>query len=149
MKVMNSKQLGTLGEKIALGFLQKKKYRVLDRNYLPKFLSGPQRGEIDIIAKPCRNIFDILLGKKDDIIHFIEVKTLTEARGGRTSAISPEEKVDFLKQRKIIKIAESWLMEKKIPFTIKWQIDVIAIQIDLNLKKAKIRHLKNVVALQA
>ena len=153
---MTSKQLGILGEKIALGFLQKKRYRVLDRNYLPKFLSGPQRGEIDIIAKPRRSVFDILRSRrnrKDDIIHFIEVKTLrqaqgeslAEARGGRTSAISPEEKVDFLKQRKIIKMAEFWLMEKKIPFTAKWQIDVIAIQIDLDSKKAKIRFFENAV----
>jgi len=142
---MDSKKLGAFGEKIALDFLQKKGYQILDKNYLPKFLSGPQRGEIDIVAKPRRSVFDILRGKKDDIVHFIEVKTLAGTRGGPTSAISPEEKVDFLKQRKIIKTSESWLVEKKIPLTSKWQIDVIAIQIDLDSKKAKIRFLKNAV----
>lgn len=126
---MNSKQLGALGEKIALGFLEKKGCRILDKNYSSKFISGPRRGEIDIIAK------------KDDIISFVEVKTLTE--NDRFNA-SPEEKVNFLKKRKIIKTAESWLMEKKIPLDSKWQVDVVAIRIDPNFKKAKINYFPNV-----
>jgi len=130
---MNPKELGTLGEKIAIKYLQKRGYKILDQNYSSKFVSGPQRGEIDIVAK------------KKDIISFIEVKTLTQNCGGPTSAISPEEKVDYLKQKKLIKMAENWLMEKKIPLNSKWQIDVIAIKIDLNNRKAKIRHFKNAV----
>jgi len=130
---MNPKELGTLGEKIAIKYLQKRGYKILDQNYSSKFVSGPQRGEIDIVAK------------KKDIISFIEVKTLTQNCGGPTSAISPEEKVDYLKQKKLIKMAENWLMEKKIPLNSKWQIDVVAIKIDLNNRKAKIRHFKNAV----
>jgi len=129
---MNSKQLGVLGEKIALKYLKNKGYQILDKNYSPKFISGPQRGEIDIVAK------------RGGIISFIEVKTLTEVNRGRVSVFSPEEKVDFLKQRKIIKMAEFWLMERKIPLDSKWQIDVIAIKIDLNLKKAKINYFGNI-----
>lgn len=117
-----------LGEKVAEDYLKKKRYEILDRNYSPRFVSGPLRGEIDIVAK------------KDDIVSFIEVKMLTSNK-----IISPEEKVDFQKQRKIMKIAESWLMEKKIPLESPWQIDVIAIKIDLNNRKAKIRHFKNAV----
>ncbi len=128
---MSSKQIGNLGERIAEIYLRKKGYKVLDKNYIPKFVAGPQRGEIDIIAK------------KQDIISFVEVKTL--GLRGRDALISPEEKVDFLKQMKIKKMAESWLMEKKIPLDTKWQIDVISIKIDLNTKKAKLRHLKNAV----
>ena len=135
---MNTKELGVLGEKIALNYLKEKGYKILDKNYAPRFISGPLRGEIDIVAK------------KDDIVSFIEVKTLTQNCGGQncggpTSAISPEEKVDYLKQKKIMKMAESWLMENKIPLESPWQIDVIAIKIDLNNRKAKIRHFKNAV----
>jgi len=131
---MNAKQLGIFGEKIAEDFLKKKGYTILDKNYSPRFVSGPQRGEIDIVAK------------KKGVINFIEVKTLTvQNRGGPASAISPEQKVDFLKQKKLIKTAESWLMEKKIPFDNKWQIDIISIKVDLTEKKAKIRHFKNAV----
>ncbi len=125
---MNSKQLGDLGEKIALNYLQSKGYQILDRNYLNKFIPGPQKGEIDIITK------------KDDVISFVEVKTLTSDK-----IILPEEKVDYLKQKKIIKTANQWLMEKKIPLDKKWQIDVIALKIDLINKKAKIRHFQNAV----
>ena len=130
---MNTKELGMLGEKVAEDYLKKKRYQILDRNYSPRFVSGPLRGEIDIIAK------------KDDIVSFIEVKTLSQNSRDPVSAVSPEEKVDYSKQKKIMKMAESWLMEKKIPLNSKWQIDVVAIKIDLNNRKAKIRHFKNAV----
>ncbi len=129
---MTPKQLGNLGEKIACQYLKNKGYQILDRNYLNKFLSGPQRGEIDIITK------------KNETISFIEVKTLTKNARGRASVISPEMKVNFRKQRKLIKTAESWLMKRKTLLNIKWQVDIISIRIDLNSKKAKINHFKNV-----
>lgn len=126
--IMQSKQVGILGEKIASDFLKEKGYQILDRNYSSKKVSGPIRGEIDIIAK------------EKDAIHFIEVKTLTSDK-----IISPEEKIDFQKEKKIIKMAESWLLENKISFDTKWQIDVISVIINLNSKKAKIRHFENAI----
>ena len=122
---MNSKKLGDFGEAIAEIFLKNKGYRILDKNY-SLIISGPKQGEIDIIAK------------KGDVISFIEVKTLASEK-----IILPEEKVDRLKLRKIIKTAKSWLMKNKIPLDNKWQIDVIAIRIDTVNKKAKMRHFKN------
>jgi len=124
----NSKQLGDIGEKIASQYLEKKDYKILDRNYSPKWVSGPMRGEIDIIAK------------KESTISFIEVKTLKD---NFNKDISPEQKVNSEKQRKILKTAENWLMEKKIPLDSKWQIDVISVEINSDLNKAKIRHFQN------
>lgn len=129
---MESKKIGALGEKIAANYLKRKGHQILDKNYLPKFISGPKKGEIDIVAK------------KNNVISFVEVKTLTENSREQFSAISPEEKVNFQKQRKIKKMAEFWLMEKKIPLDSKWQIDIVSIKIDSNLKKAKIRHFPNI-----
>ena len=129
---MDKKRVGNLGERIAVSYLIKKGYKILDKNYSPNFISGPQRGEIDIVAK------------KGDIISFVEVKALTKADRGRASVIAPEDKVDFSKQRKIIKTAESWLMEKKIPFDSKWQVDVLSIKINLAAKRAKINYFFNV-----
>lgn len=126
---MSSKQLGILGEQIAEDYLKNKGYQILDKNYSSRVPGNPQKGEIDIIAK------------KNDIISFIEVKTLSLAQG---ESFSPEEKVDFSKQRKLVKTAESWLMKKKIPLNIKWQIDVIAIELNSN-KKAKINHFENAI----
>ena len=95
---MNSKQLGILGEKIAEKYLKNKGYEILDKNYSFRISGNPQKGEIDIVAK------------KSDIISFVEVKLLRNP----AMLISPEEKVDFWKQRKLVKTAESWLMKKKI-----------------------------------
>ena len=128
--VENSKEVGALGEKIASEYLEKKGYKILDRNYSPRFISGPLRGEIDIIAK------------KEDTISFIEVKTLKD---NLSKNFSPEQKVDFQKQRKILKTAENWLMEKKISLDSKQQIDVISVEINSALKKAKIRHFPNAI----
>ncbi len=126
---MDSKQFGNFGEKVACRYLEQKGYRILDRNYT-KELSAVLKGEIDIIAK------------KDGIISFIEVKTSQSFPG---ESFSPEDRVNFSKQRQIIKIAQMWLGEKKIPLDSKWQIDVISLKINLASKKAKIRHFENAV----
>ena len=133
---ISRKKLGEIGEKIAEDFLKRKGYKILDKNYFTKSVFGPKTGEIDIIAK------------KSDAISFVEVKALAAAPpafGGRGGSVSPEQKVNFQKQRKLIKTAQSWLIKNKMPLNIKWQIDVIAIKIDLDSKKAKIRHFKNAI----
>lgn len=127
---MSSRDTGVIGEKIAEDFIKRNNYRVLDRNYSFRIPGNPQKGEIDIIAK------------KEDGIIFIEVKTL-RVRSGQT--FLPEDKVNFSKQRKLIKTAESWLMKNRIPLNSKWQIDVVAVNIDKDSKKAKISHFENAV----
>lgn len=133
---MNSKETGSLGEKIALNYLKNKNYQILDKNYSFRIPSSPQKGEIDIIAK------------KEDTITFVEVKTLisqSETEGWVVGGWRPEEKVNFQKQRKLTKTAESWLLKRKIPLDSKWQIDIISLNIDFNNKQAKIRHFQNAV----
>ena len=136
---MNSRQLGNLGEKIACNYLKKKEYKILENNYSPQFFSGPNIGEIDIVAE------------KENTLSFIEVKTLIRnslrSKNGREqfSIVLPEDKVNLKKQRKIIKTAQSYFLENKYPLDTKWQIDVLAIEIDLNKRKAKIRHIENAV----
>jgi len=125
---MDVKKVGNFGEQIAENYLKNKGYQILDRNFSFRIPGNPQKGEVDIIAQ------------KNDIISFVEVKTLRLAQG---EPFSPEEKVDFGKQRKLVKTAESWLIKKKIPLNSKWQIDVIAIE--LKNKKAKINHFENAI----
>jgi len=126
---MNTKNIGAVGEKIAENYLRNKGYQVLDRNYSTKSSRGPLRGEIDLVVK------------KSDIISFIEVKTLRNS----DFLISPEEKVNLGKQRKLAKAAESWLIKKKIPLDVKWQIDIIAIILDSN-KKINLSHFQNAIS---
>lgn len=125
---LNSKTIGKLGEKIAETFLKRKGYKIIDKNYISRKVSGPQRGEIDIIAE------------KDNVISFVEVKTLS----GIKNLFLPENKVDFRKRKKIIKMAEEWFIEKRLSMDRPWQIDVVAIEIDFSTKKAKIKHLTGI-----
>jgi len=127
---MNTRKIGNFGERIAERYLKNKGYKILGKNYSRKWIRGPQKGKIDVIAE------------KDKIISFIEVKTITSAQDG---GYLPEDKVNFQKQKQLIKIAQDWLSEKKIPLESKWQIDVMAIKVDLELKKAKIRHIQNAI----
>ncbi len=125
---MDSKKLGNLGEKIAADYLKKKGYQILEKDYTSKFKAGRGRGEIDIVAK------------KEGIITFVEVKSLSSDK-----VIQPEEKVNYQKRKKIIKTANFWLMEKKIPLDAKWKIEVVSLKIDLKNNKIKLRHFQNAV----
>ncbi len=122
---MKTKKVGELGEKIARSYLEKKGYRILDTNFCFRTSRGPQKGELDIVAK------------KDDVISFMEVKTLSSLNG----PVRPEEKVNSAKRKKIIRSAEYWLAKNKIPLDSKWEIGVIAVNINFEKKKAAVRHL--------
>jgi len=94
---------GRTGESRASLFLQGKGYRILETNYRNKL------GEIDIIAEKC------------GVICFIEVKTRNSLRFG-----FPEESVSFSKQRRICRLALSFLKEKK-QLDSKVRFDVVSI----------------------
>lgn len=124
------KRLGRLGEKIAKNYLKKKGYRILALNYKKPW------GEIDIISQKEND-------KGESIIIFIEVKT--EVKSASQKFGPPEEKVDSKKQRKLIRLAQGYLLAKNYPSDTNWQIDVISIQIDSITKVATLKHIKNAV----
>ena len=101
---MNKKRRGSLGEKLAIDFLQKKGYRILQQNY------RYERCEIDIIAE------------NGDVLVFVEVKARTSAMYGE-----PVEAVTESKQNKIRKVAEGYLTEHEIQDT-SCRFDIIAIK---------------------
>lgn len=119
---MNSKELGKFGEKIAEKYLKKKRYKILAQNFKRKW------GELDMVAR-----------KKGKII-FVEVKTIQEREG-----FLPEDEIDRKKKRQLIKMAQIYLSENKIPFASPWQIDIIAVEVSPDFKKAKIRHHPNAI----
>lgn len=97
-------QLGHQGEDLAVAFLQSRGFCILARNWRIRL------GEIDIIAK------------RDNRIHFIEVKTR------RTSTYGyPEEAVTPAKVRVIARVGEAWLLGYFQPYS-GFQIDVISIE---------------------
>jgi len=123
-----TKDVGKIGEEIAVKFLKEKGYQILDRNYRFQIPGDLQRGEIDIVAK------------KGDTISFVEVKALKDPK----IEIFPEEKVNFSKSRKIIFAAQHWLTKNKIPLNSKWQIDIVSIIIKNGEKR--IYHFENAIS---
>ena len=126
---VSKRKLGDFGERIAVDYLKRKGYQILTQNYVPQ--SGDLgKTEIDIVTK------------KENVVIFCEVKTLF---GNSSSSFLPQDKVNFLKQRKIIKAAKMYLSEKKL-FGVPWQIDVLSLIINKESQKAKIWHLENVAS---
>lgn len=83
-------QLGQEGESIAVGFLKKNGYTILEQNYHNKL------GEIDIVAKD------------RDTLVFVEVKTRRSDQYGHPKwAVTPR------KQRKISMVALYYLKENR------------------------------------
>lgn len=101
-KVQN-KIKGDIGELSAVNFLEEKGYKIIQTNFKTKF------GEIDIIAKD------------KDFLIFVEVKKRETLAFGR-----PIEAVDERKQFQIRRVAEFYLMIKKIPYA-DCRFDVIEI----------------------
>ncbi len=81
--------IGKQGEEIAVSFLVKNGYRLLDRNY-----RAGRLGEIDIVAS------------EDEYICFIEVKTRTGSHFG-----TPSESVGIKKQMKLRTLAWAYLKQ--------------------------------------
>ena len=82
--------VGRDGEDLAVSFLKKKGYKIIERNFRTSF------GEIDIIAKD------------GEVIVFTEVKTRTDESFG-----SPFEAVDRRKRQKMRDVALCFLKMKK------------------------------------
>ena len=118
------RKFGDLSERIAVEHLKNRGYEIIDRNYWKPW------GEIDLV------------GKKNGVITFCEVKTRDAKYIEHYLA---EYSINRLKIRKLQKICETYLLEKRYGNKQKWQIDVIAISIDKILKKARIKHYKNAV----
>ena len=97
------KELGKRGEELALRFLKRSGYRIIERNYVCKM------GEMDIIAQ-----------EKDTLV-FVEVKTRTSLDFG-----PPQLAVNSTKQMQLSKVALNFLKEKRCE-DVKARFDVVAI----------------------
>lgn len=59
--------------------------------------------------------------------------------------MAPEENITSWKKKRLSRAIRTYLAEKKVSYETEFKIDVIAIFIDLNNKKAKIRFTENVI----
>jgi len=113
--------IGKLGEDIAVKYLEKHGYKILDRNYRKPW------GEIDIVAQ-----------QSDELV-FIEVKTQNKEFEWR-----PEENITRHKKHQLSRIVTTYLKSNKVPEDQNWRVDVLAITLDFKIKNAQIEHIQNI-----
>lgn len=133
MKTFTSKtqKIGEIGEKLACMFLMKHGFQVLETNYTKKY------GEIDIVAQKGRDL------------HFIEVKSVSrvtlEDVSSETSGFRPEENMHPKKVERFVRTVDYYLMEKNIPDTIEYQVDLALVYIDPIKRAGKVVLMEQVV----
>ncbi|MBQ8635678.1 YraN family protein [bacterium] len=101
---MTNKTIGKHGEDIAKNFLIKNGYKILETNYRYSRIA-----EIDIIAE------------KEDVLHFVEVKTRTQELFG-----TPLEAITPLKLKQIFSCALKYMNNSKKRYK-RYQIDAVGI----------------------
>jgi len=114
-----NKETGDLGEEISENFLLESGYTILDKNFRCNI------GEIDIIAR------------EGNYICFIEVKTRYGDLFGR-----PCEAVTFSKQQKISKVAQIYIMKKRL-YKFYFRFDVIEVILNKDDDSYSIKFIKN------
>lgn len=124
---MHNKITGNKGENIARVFLVKNGFLIIDRNYLKKW------GEIDIVAK------------KDNVLHFFEVKTVVISVLYNHKDHKPEDNVHGLKKKRLRRVIETYLDEKGGGLDAEFQFHVICVYMNNSTRQASVKWLKNVI----
>ena len=117
---------GKLGEDVAVKYLEKHGYEIIERNYRKPW------GEIDIVARETT-------GQIQELV-FIEVKAQNINFEWR-----PEENVGLHKKHQLSKIVSTYLKEHRVSESQDWRIDVLALKLDFETKNAQVEHIKNIM----
>ena len=120
--IPDRKGVGQTGEDIACQFLERKGFKILDRNYRKPW------GEIDIVAE------------KASVVRFVEVKTVSRESLpdiSREMDYRPEEMVTPDKLRKVARTAALYMENKRDKR--EYQVDVVGVIMDVVAKKARCR----------
>ena len=120
------RKIGDIGEEVAVKYLERKGFRILERNYLRKW------GEIDIIAE------------KGQLLSFIEVKSVSRESGSRET-YRPEENVHPAKLKRLHWAIRTYLLDRKVPDSREWRVDVACVYLDFSTRKAKVEMLENII----
>jgi putative endonuclease len=116
------KDVGVRGEKLAVDYLRKRGYKIIQRNFRCR------EGEIDIIAQ------------KGECLVFVEVRTKKNTAFG-----TPEESVTLSKREKLISLANAYLQAYDKP-PLSWRIDVVAVELTPDNRVSRLEHIENAVS---
>ncbi len=121
---------GEIGENVAVKFLMKQGFEILDRNYTRKW------GELDIVAE------------KGGKIYFIEVKSVEredlEHVSHETNDYRPEDNMHPWKMKRMARTIQTYLLNKKLDDR-EWQVDLLVVFLNLKNKKAKVKVVKDII----
>lgn len=112
------REIGRLGEDLAAGYLQKRGYQLIQRNYRCPL------GELDLVVE------------KGDELVFVEVRTKQQP-----CLFRPEETITRHKAVRLIKLGEQYLASKNQERP--WRIDLIAVELDRHGDLARVEHFKD------
>ena len=139
-KVFTSEKqkIGEIGENIAVKFLMKQGFAILDRNYTKKW------GEIDIVAE------------KKNKLHFIEVKSVSRLTldtfipksyddSDERYQHRPEDNMHPWKMKRLARTIQTYLLSKKIRDEKEWQVDLLVVYLSLQEKKARVKVVKDII----
>ena len=119
---LTRKDVGARGEKLAVAYLKKHGYRILEVNFRCR------QGEIDIVAQ------------HSDCLVFVEVRTKKSPDFG-----TPEESLTFAKRERLVSLADVYLQTcgSSPP---SWRIDVIAVEFASDDKLLRLEHIENAIS---
>ena len=125
-------ETGKIGEGVAAKFLEKKGFRVIERNYNRKW------GELDIVAI------------KDNLVHFVEVKTVSrKSYGGHfeqeVNNYRPEDNMHPWKLQRLRRAIQTYLLEKYRSSDPEWQFDLACVFLDHEKRVAKVKFIENLI----
>ncbi|MFN7088685.1 MAG: YraN family protein [Candidatus Paceibacteria bacterium] len=123
--MLSRSQVGQIGEELAIKHLKKLGFRIIERNVRRPW------GELDIVAK------------KNDLLLFVEVKTLVKPGG--EGEIQPEDELTFYKARKLQKAILMYFKENRLDLNQEWRLDLIAIDLKPDLTLSDLRHIENIL----
>jgi putative endonuclease len=117
---LTRKQLGVLGEDMALVYLQQQQYRIIERNWRCR------TGEIDLIVQD------------GDLLVFVEVRT----RSGTHNFGTPQESINARKQQQVAETAQFYALRHHIEH-VQYRFDVVAIITSKEGIQLSLEHIPN------
>ena len=121
MAKSEKRRIGDIGEGVVCKYLENKGYFVRERNYWKPW------GEIDIVAE------------KADSISFVEVKSVSREN------FRPEENMHPAKIKRLHRVVQTYLLDRKVPESKKWQIDLACVFLDFSTKRARVEMIENII----
>ncbi|MBI3306044.1 YraN family protein [Candidatus Nomurabacteria bacterium] len=132
-----TQKTGEIGENVAVKFLMKHDFVIIERNYTKKW------GEIDIIAE------------KDNKIYFIEVKSVSRETLNTFIPKSyndsderyehrPEDNMHPWKLKRLSRVIQTYILSKNLDDR-EWQLNLLVVYLCQKEKRAKVKVVSDII----